>query len=219
MYAVTEGKPVATTYLDDRLDKGKEGFAKAMQNTAAKSGRLLAEKIDLSKAKKMLDLGGGPGIYSIECCKLNPILHASILDDADTLQVAQSNIQLSNLDHRINLIPGDMFDSPFQDQFDLILISNVMHIYSPDKNQFLIRKCFEALRPGGRLCIKDFFLDSTRTQPEWAALFAVNMLVNTDQGDCYTYGEVQRWFKDSGFSGYETIEITPLSTAVLGTRM
>lgn len=216
--AVQTGTPVSEQDLDPRLDIGKSGFAKAMQDTASKSAGLLVDQIDLSGKRKLLDLGGGPGIYAIEFCRRNPNLKAWVLDNAETLKVTEENINQAGLSERIRTIPGDMFESDFGETFDFILISNVIHIYSTEMNLILIRKCYEALQPGGWLCIKDFFLDETRTKPQWAAVFTVNMLVNSEAGDCYTNEEMKRWLNESGFEGIREIEITPYSKAFLGIR-
>jgi len=216
--AVKDGKPVPEEQLDKRLDFGKKGFARAMQNTASQSAGLTAEALNPAAASRMLDLGGGPGLYTLECCRRNPSMQAFLLDDPEILEVARANIERAGMADRITLIPGDMFETPFPAGCDLILVSNVLHIYSAKRNRTLIEKCHRTLNPGGMLVIKDFFLDETRTNPVWSALFAVNMLVNTEEGDCYTFEEVENWLIQAGFCKLEWKEITPLSTAIVATR-
>jgi ubiquinone/menaquinone biosynthesis C-methylase UbiE len=216
--AVQEGRAVSENQLDPRLNHGKTGFAEAMQNTAQKSASQTADQLNLSSVNRLLDLGGGPGLYAIECCRRNPDLQAFLLDDHETLEVARNNIQSAGLSDRIQLIAGDMLTHDFPTNLDLVLLSNVLHIFSAQKNRSIIKKAFAALNRGGQICLKDFFLDSTRTQPAWVALFAVNMLVNTDEGDCYTLDEVQEWLMEAGFTRVRNIEVTPLSTAILGNR-
>jgi ubiquinone/menaquinone biosynthesis C-methylase UbiE len=216
--SVRTGEPVSEEGLNPELDGGKEGFARAMQDSARKSAALLVDKIDFRRNRKLLDLGGGPGLFSIEFCRRAPHLQASIIDNEETLQVAGKNIREAGLEDRISLIPGDMFETGFQNDFDFILISNVIHIYSSEENRLLIEKCFDALPPGGKLCVKDFFFDQDRTGPPWVALFAVNMLVNTTAGNCYTFEEMEGWLSDAGFDSIENQAITPYSSFFLALR-
>lgn len=215
---VKTGQPADEEAIDPRLIGDKRQFAEAMADTARTVADRTAVLLDLSKCKRVLDLGGGPGLYCIAFARRYPQLEAVILDDEQTTPVAHENIERAGLAQRISTIVGDAFHDDLGKDYDFIFVSNLVHIYSAEENGKLISKCARALVSGGTLCLKDFFLDSDRTSPSWAALFAVNMLVNTEQGDCYTLEEVCGWFNSAQLKFSEVLELTPQSKLVLGRK-
>ncbi|MFH1740070.1 MAG: methyltransferase [bacterium] len=190
---VKTGKPAPEDTIDPQLRGDERKFALAMADIGRASARETAEILDLSAVKTLLDIGGGPGMYAIEFARHNPQLHAVVFDNEKTLEVTQANIRKAGLTDRVSVLPGDIFKDELTEEYDFIFISNLIHSYSYKENNDLISKCAHALTPGGQICIKDFLLNSDRTNPPWSTLFAVNMLVNTDRGDCYTMDEVKEW--------------------------
>jgi 3-hydroxy-5-methyl-1-naphthoate 3-O-methyltransferase len=215
---VKTGKPVSDEELDQRIESNDRAFAKAMADVGRISAQQTADIIDIRDARRMLDIGGGPGLYSIAFVQHNPALHATVFDSAKTLEVAQENIDDAGLSERVSTKPGNAFDDDFGGQYDFILISNFIHIFSYDANQGLIKKCADALAPGGRICLKDFFLEEDRTSPEWSAIFAVNMLVSTEEGDSYTINEAKQWLDNAGME-YESLhEVASNSRIIMGKK-
>lgn len=215
---VKSGKPAPEEAIDPRLLGDERRFAEAMADTArAVTGRIAA-KIDLSGTARMLDIGGGPGLYSIAFAQRYPHLRAVIMDNPKTLEVARENIEREQLAGRISLLPGDAFENDLGAGYDFVLLSNLVHIYSSGENRKLVCRCAEAMKSGGRLCIKDFLLNSNRTGPSWSTLFAVNMLVNTEKGDCYTLEEMRSWFDSANLQMSEVMELTQQSSLVLAKK-
>lgn len=214
--AVRSGGPVPDTVVDPRLDGSRAAFARAMQDTARASAVKTAEILDLSDCRSCLDIGGGPGLYAIEFARKNPELQVTLLDDEETLEVAGKNVKEAGLEERIHFHAGDAFDGFPEGQFDLILLSNFIHIFGADENREVVERAAGHLSEDGRLVIKDFLVADDRTRPEWALLFAVNMLVNTEAGDCYSEEEVRDWFLEAGLEFEETLAITEKSFLIIG---
>ena len=89
-------------------------------------------------------------------------------------------------------------------------MSDIIHYQEPAGNQALIRRAAGALNPGGRIVIKDKFLDERQTGPAWTAVFAIHLLVHTEHGDCYTVAEATDWLRAAGCSRIEELERTTL---------
>lgn len=204
--------------IDPRLARTPEKFAKAMVDAARSASVPTAEQLDLSRAKSLLDVGGGPGMYAIAFVRRWPALHVSILDNAETLRVAAENIAKAGLTDRITLVPGDIFITPLQDRYDAVFSSNVIHSYSPDQNRDFVKRAATLLNPGGIVAIKDLALNATRTGPLEAALFSVNMLANTLEGDCYTKSEIARWMRQAGLTVEQDLPVAKVSRIVVGRR-
>jgi hypothetical protein len=102
------------------------------------------------------------------------------------------------LTSEVETIAGDYLMDGFGGKYDLIFVSAVIHINSPEENLLLIKKCAEALNPSGQLVILDHIMNEDRTEPQVGAIFALNMLVGTLHGDTFTESEVRSWMLDAG---------------------
>lgn len=193
-------------------------FAAAMADVGRASVATLLKAVDLSNVGRLLDLGGGPGVYAIAIAEAHPALDAVVFDCSDTIDVARRNIDAAGLKSRVRTLAGDAFTDDLGGPYDLVLISNFLHIFSAADVQRLLGRCASVLSPGGRLCIKDFVLDEDRTSPAGVALFAVNMLVSTDEGGCFTEREIGAWLDEAGLEMESRIDLTPQSAVILARR-
>ncbi len=170
------------------------------------SGTTLAKALQLDEAEHMLDLGGGAGTNAIAFCREYPRLRATIFDLPSTLRVAERSVKEAGLEDRITLMPGNFNADSLGGLYDLVLLSDVLHYQNARTNAGLVRKVFTHLRETGRLVIKDRFLDQDRTSPAWTTAFAVHILVNTEQGECFTTQEVMDWMTSSGFGSVTELQ-------------
>jgi cyclopropane fatty-acyl-phospholipid synthase-like methyltransferase len=204
--------------LKEHPPAARVGEAPLGASAASLSARQTAAKLSFARVKTLLDIGGGPGFYAIAFARRNPRLKAVVFDNARTLKVARANIARAGLTGRIQTRAGDALQDDLGANYDLILLSNVVHSYSAAENQRLLARAAQALAPGGRLAVKDFLLNASRTGPEWASLFAVNMLVNSPGGDCYTVAEIKRWLRRAGLAAAAVLKLTPPSQIVIGKK-
>jgi cyclopropane fatty-acyl-phospholipid synthase-like methyltransferase len=169
------------------------------------SGPGLAKRLELGGAKTLLDLGGGAGTNAIAFCIAYPQLSAVVFDLPQTLKVTERVVKEAGLEGRIKLQGGDFNADPLGGPYDLVLMSDILHYQGPEANAVLVKKCFAHLRAGGRLIIKDRFLDESGTGPAWVTAFAVHILVNTEKGRCYKVTDAMDWMREAGFQS--TVEL------------
>ncbi len=215
---VRRGRGVQDEEFTPPMVRDKRAFAAAMADIGRTSAVQTVERLDLSGVGSLLDIGGGPGLYAIEFAGRYPGLVVTILDDAETLKVADRNVSAAGLRDRILLRPGDASSDDLGGPYECVFMSNLVHIYGPEWNRQLVARCAAVLTPGGRLVIKDFFLDAERVSPAGSALFAVNMLVNSEAGDCYTAEEIGGWMDAAGLRFDGVIGLTEQSSLFLGRK-
>lgn len=172
------------------------------------SGPGLAKRLDLGRARTMLDLGGGAGTNAIAFCQTYPDLTATVFDLPETLRMTERVVNEVGMKHRIRLQPGDFNRDPLGGPYELILMSDILHYQDFEMNAALVAKTCEHLSPGGRLVIKDRFLDESGTAPAWTTAFAIHILVNTARGRCYKTSEALEWMARAGFASAEELEAT-----------
>jgi (2Fe-2S) ferredoxin/ubiquinone/menaquinone biosynthesis C-methylase UbiE len=197
------------TAVESTRDNGwVTSFIAAMDHTARGRARAVAQAVELDGEKRMLDLGGGSGAYSIAFVKAASALHSEIVDLPEVLPITQEHIRRAGLSDRISTRAGDMLTVPLAPaSYDLILLSAICHMFSPEENRQLLARAYAALAPHGRLVIADFVLDADKTSPRFATLFALNMLVGTRAGASYSEPEYAEWMKGAGFASSKRVRI------------
>jgi len=180
------------------------------------SGPDLAKRLQLSGTIRMLDLGGGAGTNAIAFCQVYPELTATVFDLPSTLRLTERTIKDAGLESRISLLPGDFNKDSLGGPYDLVLMSDILHYQTFAANEAIVKKVFHHLSPGGRLIIKDRFLDEAGTGPAWTTAFAVHILVNTQEGGCYKTSDALQWMTNAGFASSAEIEKTAVVQGVKG---
>lgn len=204
---LTESVIKGSSAVDDEYesdgDDWVESFIGAMHYRGVHQGKILAMMIDLSNVKTMLDVGGGSAAFSIEIVKRNPSIDAVVLDLPDVIPLTKRYVSEADLTEKFRFIEGDYLTSDFKGSYDLILLSAIVHINNYEQNKMLVKKCADALNKNGMIVINDFIMDDDRTKPFHGALFSLNMLVGTENGDTYTEKEIREWFESAGLSKVE----------------
>lgn len=178
------------------------------------SGPDLAKRLKLVGRERMCDLGGGAGTNAIAFCQVYPDLHATVFDLPETLKLTGKTVKEVGLESRITLHPGDFNRNPLGGPYDVVLMSDILHYQTFQMNQDLVKKVYGALAPGGRLVIKDRFLDEAGTGPAWTTAFAVHILVNTQKGSCFQASEAMQWLHAAGFGSVVELEKTAVVQGV-----
>ncbi len=219
---LTESIRHGSSYTGDQNKKEKEdwveSFIAAMHYRGVKQAELIAMMFELSSAKKMLDIGGGSAAFSMEFVKRNPSMKAVVLDLPHVIPLTKKYVGQEGLTDNFDFIEGNYLTKDFGNDYDLILLSAIVHINSYDQNKMLIKKCAEALNKNGIIIINDFVMSEDRTQPYHAALFSLNMLVGTNCGDTYTETEMREWLTSAGCLKVERKETSFGSELIIGIK-
>ena len=194
--------------------EAQRNFSEAMHSLSMFRAKAVFENFDLSPYKHLLDVGGASGAYCIEACGRNPGLRATVFDRESALITARGKIAEVNLCDRIDTCAGDFFIEELPLGSDILLLSHILHDWSPDQNRFIVDKCFAALPQGGLLIVCEVMMNDEKTGPELAALLSLNMLIATESGRNYTWSEYAAWLKAAGFRKIQ--RVTVLANGGLG---
>ena len=201
--SVIEGSSAVTNKSKSEKDDWVESFIGAMHYRGVHQGKILAMMIDLTNVKSMLDVGGGSAAFAMEIVKKNPTITATVLDLPYVIPITKRYVSEAGLLDKFNFIEGDYLIKDFEVGYDLILLSAIVHINNYEQNKMLIKKCADALNKNGMIVISDFIMNDDRTKPYHGALFSLNMLVGTKNGDTFTEKEIREWFESAGLSKIE----------------
>jgi predicted O-methyltransferase YrrM len=175
-----------------------EHFTLALAGRAKNVAPALAEAVPLQNAETLLEVGGGTGIYSIGFVRKNPKLTATVLDRPEVLKTAESFAQQYDVSDNIKLLPGDMFSGKLP-AADVVLLSNILHDWDVPECRELVRRCADALNPGGRLIIHDVLLNDQLDGPLPIALYSAALFTLTE-GRAYSAAEYESWMNNAGLA-------------------
>jgi ubiquinone/menaquinone biosynthesis C-methylase UbiE len=215
--SIKSGKPVKNSTEPPKPEDTKR-FIEAMSVIGRRIAPILMKKIGFQGNERLLDLGGGPGIYVEFFCETYPDMRVVLFDQPDTIRVAQSNLSNHKNLKNMRFISGDILADDLGKNYDVIFSSNVIHIFGPSDVQMIFDKCQCALKPGGRLLIKDFFLNDDLTGPEFSTLFSLHMLLSTEGGKCYSEKELISLMEESNFSHRQSVNLTENSMVIEGIK-
>ncbi len=191
-------------------------FIAGMQHNAKDRAPLVVKALGAEGVRRILDLGGGSGIYSIAFAKANGEARAEILDLPEVLPLTAGYVRNAGVEAQIALRAGDMLGDDLGSGYDLILLNAICHMFSSEQNQELFRRARQALVLGGRLAVQDFILNPDKTGPQQAALFSLNMLVGTEAGASYSEPEYVAWMQAAGFADVRRIALPGPSDLIVG---
>jgi acetylserotonin N-methyltransferase len=176
-------------------------FIMGMHGFGVLSSPAVVEVFDLSGFHTMADLGGATGHLTIAACERYPQLRGVVFDFAKVLNVAREQIALSSAKERIDCVAGDFFSGELPEA-DLYALGRILHDWSPEKIDVLLRKIYERLPAGGALLIAEKLLDDDKTGPVPAQMQSLNMLICTE-GKERSLEEYREVLKRAGFLSVE----------------
>jgi hypothetical protein len=179
---------------------GGESFSSAQHAGSLGPARLMAKHVDLSHRKKLLDVGGGSGAYSLAFCAANSQLTATILDFPQTIDTAQSYARKAGLASRIAHLGGNAITTDWPSGHDVVLMSYIWSAVGHEDVRILAQRAMDTLPPGGLVLVHDFMVDNAHEGPRFAAWYLLGSLIDNPNAVCLTPSYVEDVLRQVGFN-------------------
>jgi acetylserotonin N-methyltransferase len=199
-----------------RSEEAKQTFIKGMHGLGILSSPKVVEAFDLSRFRKLVDLGGATGHLAIAACERHPNLRAVVFDLSQVIEGARAEVSKSTVSERVDLLAGDFFRDQLPEA-DLFAMSRIVHDWSEDKIQALLTKIYRRLPADGGILLAEKLLNDDKSGPRSAQLQSLNMLVCTE-GKERTLGEYRRLLEDAGFQMVQGVRTGSPLDAILATK-
>ena len=196
---VRSGKPAVRQASIRGAEADRAAFIAAMHSVSGPVADELVGRLMPLEFDHLLDVGGASGTWTLALLRAVPQSTATIFDLSDAIEQARQRIGDAEFASRVRLVAGDFYTDELPSGADFAWVSAIAHQHDRGRNRDLYGKVFRALRPGGRIGIRDMLMDATRTRPVDGALFAINMLVNTESGGTFTFDEFREDLQAAGF--------------------
>ena len=154
----------------------------------------------MSRPVRVLDLAAGSGVWGIALAQGSEQATVTAVDWPEVIPITRKTVGKFGLAERYSFIAGDLLQVDFGSGHTVATLGHILHSEGRDRSRELLKKTFQALAPGGTIAIAEFLVNADRTGPLNGLFFALNMLVNTDSGDTYSFEEISGWLKEAGFT-------------------
>ncbi len=188
-------EPIFSSFFRD--EHAMREFLMGMHGYGVISSPHVVRACDLSRFKKLVDLGGATGHLAIAACEAYPQLSATVFDLPEVTPLTCEIVGMSRVSDRIEVVGGNFFESELP-AGDLYSLGRILHDWSDDKIERLLNKIFAALPEGGGLLVAEIMVAPELDGPVWAQMQDLNMLVCTE-GRERTAAEYETLLHSVGF--------------------
>jgi precorrin-6B methylase 2 len=215
---VATGKPVEAVNQENTGSEFFHQFVNDIFPMSYPAALTLARHLDLNAATRVLDLAAGSGVWGIALAQSSPHVTVTAVDWPEVIPVTRNTVGRFGLAERFAYVEGDLLKADFGSGHTVATLGHILHSEGAERSRALLAKTFKALAPGGTIAIAEFLVNPDRTGPIGGLLFAVNMLVNTDNGDTFSFEEISAWLAEAGFTNARTLDAPGPSPLVLATK-
>jgi len=215
---VATGKPIEAVNQENTGGEFFHEFVTDIFPMSYPAALALARHLDLSSPIRVLDLAAGSGVWGIALAQSSPHVTVTAVDWPEVIPVTRNTAARFGLSDRFAFVEGDLLKADFGTGHTVATLGHILHSEGRERSRALLTNVFHALAPGGTIAIAEFLVNPDRTGPIGSLLFAVNMLVNTDEGDTFSFEEISAWLSEAGFTNARTLEAPGPSPLVLATK-
>lgn len=218
---VRTGKPAETVNAHSDGVAFFESFVEDLYPINYAPARALAGHLglaDSSQPVSVLDLAAGSGVWGIALAEASPKVSVRAVDWPSVLKVTERVATKRGVGDRFTFAPGDLLEADFGSGHQVAVLGHILHSEGEERAIALLRKTFQAVAPGGTVAIAEFLVNKDRTGPLFGLIFAMNMLVQTSNGDTYSFEEIRNWLEEAGFENARTVDAPGPSPLILASR-
>jgi SAM-dependent methyltransferase len=218
---VRDGQPAV---MVNQETEGTEFFSQLVETIIPMSypaAQRLADHLKVAKSNeevRVIDLAAGSGIWGIALAQKSPRVRVTALDWAGMIPTTKRITEKFGVRDRFDFIEGDLLEANFGSGYDVATLGHILHSEGEQRSRQLLKKTFRALKSGGTIAIAEWLVNDERTKPLPSLMFCVQMLVNTEKGDTFTFNEIKQWLEDAGFKKVRKLEAPGPSPLILATK-
>ncbi len=218
---VETGQPVASVNQEQQGGDFFQQFVNDIFPMSYPAAQTLSRHLNANGSGapvRVLDLAAGSGVWGIAMAQGSEQVRVTAVDWPEVIPVTRKTVEKFGLAERFSFIAGDLLQADFGSGHTVATLGHILHSEGSERSRKLLRKTFQALASGGTIAIAEFLVNADRTGPLNGLFFAINMLVNTDTGDTYSFEEISGWLKEAGFTNPRTLDSPGPSPLILATK-
>lgn len=218
---VTSGRPAMAVNQEKAGGEFFQEFVNDLFPMNFPIARQLAEHLELGASGRdvsVLDLAAGSGVWSVALAQSGSNVRVTAVDWPEVIPTTKGSVARLGLADRYTYVAGDLLQADFGSGHNVATLGHILHSEGVVRSKSLLTKTFHALASGGTIAIAEFLVHADRSGPVNGLIFAVNMLVNSDEGDTYSFEEIAEWLLEAGFTDARKLEVRGPSPLILATK-
>lgn len=219
--SVRTGKPAVSVNREEVGGPFFQEFVEDLFPRAYEAAQQVADHLriaDVTGPFRVLDVAAGSGVWSIPMAEKSPHVEVTVVDWPEVIPVSQRVTERRGVRDRYRFLEGDLLATEFGTGYRAAILGNILHSEGERRSRELLRRVFSALEPGGTIVIAEMLPNEERTGPPHALVFALNMLVHTDEGDVFSFEQIAGWLRETGFIDARLLEAPSPSPLILATK-
>ncbi len=190
------------------VDKAR-AYHEATYSIGMGAARRFHRQVALAGRSKIMDLGGGSGCYCIVAAQTYPEMSAEVLDLAPVVEVTREFLAANGVADRVSATACDFTCDPLPTDADVAIMASNLPQYNRAIIAAVVRRVFDALRPGGEFHLIGEMLDADRRGPLAPALWGLAEAVNQSTGLAHSVADCLGYFEAAGFENVSAAEFIP----------
>lgn len=218
---VASGKPVSAVNEEKSGGEFFHNFVLDIFPMSYPAAQTLAAHMNYGSAGspvKVLDLAAGSGVWGIAIAQSSSRVQVTAVDWPEVIDITKKTSAQFGVGDRFSFAVGDLQEVDFGSGYQLATLGHILHSEGEKRSRLLLAKTHKALAGGGTIAIQEFLVNKERTGPVGGLFFAVNMLVNTEEGSTWSFEEIGAWLEEAGFSNPRLLESPGPSPLILATK-
>jgi ubiquinone/menaquinone biosynthesis C-methylase UbiE len=201
--SIKSGKPLQMVNTQAKAEEFFPALAESIFPMNYGSAHSVATELKIEQygaGTKVLDIAAGSAVWSLPLAERNKNVHVDALDFPPVLEVAKKFATRHGVADRFGYISGDWKHAKLEpESYDIILLGHILHSEGWQRSVELLKESHRLLKKGGKVVVAEMISDNARAHAVFPLLFALNMLIMTEQGCVFTEGELEKILGESGF--------------------
>ena len=217
---VRSGKPLDALNQEEGAEFFKQ-LVVSLYSMNLPAAQELGKILGVAETKKpirVLDLAAGSGVWGIGVAQNAPLATVTAVDWPQVLEITRQFAGRAGMADRFSYIGGDLDSVDFGGGYDIAILGHILHSEGERRSRALLRKTFQALAPAGTAVIAEFLVNRDRSGPPMGVIFALNMLLRTEEGDTFSFEQIASWLVEAGFSEPRRIDPGGPASLILASK-
>jgi 3-hydroxy-5-methyl-1-naphthoate 3-O-methyltransferase len=200
---VKSGKPASAVNEEQTGSEFFQGLVGPLFSLNLPAAQKLGVELGVASVERtyrVLDLAAGSGVWGIGIAQQSPHVTLTAVDWPAVLDTTRQFAERNGMAERFSYIGGDLAEVEFGTGYDLAILGHILHSEGEARSRELLGKTFHALAPRSRIAIAEYLVNDDRTGPPMGVIFGVNMLLNTAEGNTFSFREIRLWLEEAGFT-------------------